>query len=60
MTIPVRTLAATGIALWLGGCAVGPNFHAPAAPTQTTYDHDGRAALPAPAGVAGGIYSGGR
>ena len=54
MTPRIRTLAATGIALLLGGCAVGPNFHAPAAPAQTAYDHDDKVAMPAPAGIAGG------
>jgi NodT family efflux transporter outer membrane factor (OMF) lipoprotein len=54
MTVRLGMFAATGIALLLGGCAVGPNFHAPAAPTQTTFDHDGKAAMAAPAGLAGG------
>jgi NodT family efflux transporter outer membrane factor (OMF) lipoprotein len=41
-------------ALLLGGCAMGPAFHAPAAPTQTAYDRETPAPMPAPAGVAGG------
>lgn len=49
----IRRSALVG-ALLLGGCAVGPNFHAPAAPAQTAYDTDDKAALAAPAGVAGG------
>jgi len=48
------TLASTGLALLLAGCAVGPNFHAPAAPAATAYDKEGAAPLAAPLGVAGG------
>jgi NodT family efflux transporter outer membrane factor (OMF) lipoprotein len=54
MTNRLRSLASTGVALLLGGCAVGPNFHTPAAPTETTFDKDGKAPMAAPAGVAGG------
>jgi NodT family efflux transporter outer membrane factor (OMF) lipoprotein len=54
MTIRLRSLVSSGAALLLGGCAVGPNFHAPAAPTETAYDRDGKAPMAAPTGVAGG------
>lgn len=54
MTIKLRLCASAATALILSGCAVGPNFHAPAAPAQTAYDHDGKDAMVAPAGVAGG------
>lgn len=54
MTIRLALLISTGAALLLGGCAVGPNFHAPAAPAQTAYDRDGKGAMTAPAGIGGG------
>ncbi|GBQ69789.1 outer membrane channel lipoprotein [Ameyamaea chiangmaiensis NBRC 103196] len=44
--------------LWLAGCAVGPNFHRPAAPTAARYDPNGLPAHTAgPQGVAGGEQS---
>lgn len=54
MTNRLRHFVATGAALVLGGCAVGPNFHAPTAPTETTYDQAGKDAMTAPVGIAGG------
>lgn len=54
MNAHVRLLVSTGASLLLAGCAVGPNFHAPAAPVQTAYDRDGKDAMAAAAGIAGG------
>jgi len=51
MTIHLRSRLCAATALLLGGCAVGPNFHAPAAPTQTAYDREGTAAMAAPGGT---------
>jgi NodT family efflux transporter outer membrane factor (OMF) lipoprotein len=49
-----RTWLTAGAALLVTGCTVGPNFHAPAAPTETRYDRDGTGTIAAPAGLAGG------
>jgi NodT family efflux transporter outer membrane factor (OMF) lipoprotein len=54
MTIRLHRLVSSTFALALAGCAVGPNFHAPAPPALTAYDRDGKAAMAAPVGVAGG------
>lgn len=54
MTTRAHLLAATAATILLGGCAVGPDFHSPAAPVQTAYDREGRDPMVAPAGVAGG------
>lgn len=45
---------ATAMAALVSGCTVGPNFHAPAAPVQTGYDHDGTQPMAGPGGIAGG------
>lgn len=45
------------VALLLSGCAVGPNFHAPAAPADTTYDGQTPAPMSAAAGPAGGTQT---
>lgn len=39
----------------LGGCAVGPDFHSPAAPTQRAYTPEPIGAMAAPEGPAGGM-----
>lgn len=51
MTIHLRSRLCAATALLLGGCAVGPNFHAPAAPAETAYDREGTAAMAAPGGT---------
>lgn len=47
-------LGASATALLLAGCAVGPNFHEPAAPDVKAYDSGGLPAHTASAPVAGG------
>ncbi len=41
------------VALALSGCAVGPNYHPPAPPTQDGYTHEGLPAQTVSTGVAG-------
>lgn len=53
---PQRRLAPIA-ALLLAGCAVGPNFHAPAAPADTTYNGQAPAPMTAAAGPAGGTQT---
>ena len=54
MSNMLRLFATTACVVLLNGCAVGPNFHTPGPPIQTTYDRDNTAMMTAPAGVAGG------
>ena len=51
MTTPLPGRLSVCAALLLGGCAVGPDFHPPAAPTQTAYDKEANTALVAPDGT---------
>lgn len=53
----MRSRLAPLTAVLLAGCAVGPNFHTPAAPAQTDYDRTAPAPMAAPAGVAGGTQT---
>ncbi len=52
---PIRLLRCTGAAtaLALSACAVGPNYHPPAPPTQDGYTHEGLPAQTASTGVSG-------
>ncbi len=52
---PINLLCCTGAALTLAlsACAVGPNYHPPARPTQDGYTHEGLPAQTASTGVSG-------
>lgn len=52
------SLSATACALMLAGCAVGPDFHAPAAPATATYTRGAApVATAAPSGAGGGAQT---
>ncbi|WP_206244495.1 efflux transporter outer membrane subunit [Novosphingobium terrae] len=46
--------ASLGLMLMLSGCAVGPDFHQPAAPKQQAYTPEPLTPMTAPEGLAGG------
>lgn len=52
-----RALSVVACALWLAGCTVGPDFHAPAAPDSASFTREGTPAATISTSDAGGAQA---